>query len=96
MAACCRWVGDWLGGQAGGGCLLSGGAAAHTHALPAFLPADAAAGVLPFHLSLPLQVLEVQAPGKRVMAARDFANGLKGRTLLWQPLEAWRPANVPA
>jgi hypothetical protein len=52
--------------------------------------------VLPFHLSLPLQVLEVQAPGKRVMAARDFANGLKGRTLLWQPLEAWRPANVPA
>jgi hypothetical protein len=52
--------------------------------------------VLPAHLALPLQVLELQAPGKRVMAARDFANGLKGRTLLWQPLEARQPAGVPA
>lgn len=47
----------------------------------------ARAGNLPCPLpSAPKQVLEVQAPGKRVMAARDFVNGLKGRTLLWQPL----------
>lgn len=32
------------------------------------------------------QVLELQAPGKRVMAARDFLNGMKGRTLVWQPV----------
>eukprot|EP00887_Chlorella_sp_A99_P007684 scaffold20.g7684.t1 len=35
-----------------------------------------------------LQLLEVQAPGKRPMAAADFVNGLKGRTLHWQPLPA--------
>ena len=66
------------------------------HALTAFHSGDVAVGVLPAHLALPLQVLELQAPGKRVMAARDFANGLKGRTLLWQPLEARQPAGVPA
>ncbi|KAL4452092.1 hypothetical protein ABPG75_007754 [Micractinium tetrahymenae] len=41
-----------------------------------------------------LQVLELQAPGKRVMAARDFLNGLKGRTLLWEP--AAQPAVAAA
>ncbi|PRW57094.1 pigment defective [Chlorella sorokiniana] len=41
-----------------------------------------------------LEVLELQAPGKRAMAARDFVNGLKGRSLVWQPLQA--PAGVPA
>lgn len=40
------------------------------------------------------QVLELQAPGKRAMAARDFVNGLKGRSLVWQPLQA--PAGVAA
>lgn len=38
------------------------------------------------------QVLELQAPGKRVMAARDFVNGLKGRTLSWQPAQQPQPA----
>lgn len=38
------------------------------------------------------QVLEVQAPGKRAMAARDFVNGLKGRTLSWQPAQQPQPA----
>ena len=38
------------------------------------------------------QVLELQAPGKRVMAAKDFVNGLKGRTLVWQPVQ--QPARV--
>lgn len=42
----------------------------------------------------PVQVLQVQAPGKRVVAARDFINGLKGRTLLWQPVQ--QPAGVAA
>lgn len=40
------------------------------------------------------QVLELQAPGKRVMAARDFVNGLKGRSLVWQPVQA--AAGMPA
>lgn len=30
-----------------------------------------------------LEVLELQAPGKRVMAARDFWNGLKTKSLSW-------------
>lgn len=33
------------------------------------------------------QVLEVQVPGKRAMAAGNFVNGLKGRTLTWQPVQ---------
>lgn len=37
-----------------------------------------------------LEILEVQAPGKRAVAARDFINGLKGRKL------TWRPAGAPA
>ncbi|KAL4857185.1 Methionyl-tRNA formyltransferase [Chlorella vulgaris] len=42
-----------------------------------------------------LQVLELQAPGKRVMAAKDFLNGLKGRTLVWQPAQhALQPAGI--
>ena len=41
-----------------------------------------------------LELLEVQAPGKRAMAAADFVNGLKGRVLRWQPLPA--PAVVAA
>jgi glycerol-3-phosphate responsive antiterminator len=40
-------------------------------------------------------VLELQAPGKRVMAAKDFLNGLKGRTLVWQPAQqALQPAGI--
>jgi methionyl-tRNA formyltransferase len=35
-----------------------------------------------------LEILEVQAPGRRPVAARDFANGLKGRALRWQPATA--------
>jgi len=31
-----------------------------------------------------LEVLEVQAPGRKVVAAKDFANGMKGKTLMWQ------------
>jgi methionyl-tRNA formyltransferase len=31
-----------------------------------------------------LEILEVQAPGRRPVAARDFANGLKGRALRWR------------
>lgn len=30
-----------------------------------------------------LEVLEVQAPGRRAVAAKDFANGMKGKTLRW-------------
>ena len=40
------------------------------------------------------QVLELQAPGKRVVPARDYINGLKGRTLMWQPAQL--PAGAPA
>lgn len=42
-----------------------------------------------------LEVLELQAPGKRAMAARDFANGLKDRTLVWQETPA-QPAGTAA
>lgn len=31
-----------------------------------------------------LELVEVQAPGKKAVAARDFANGLRGRVLAWQ------------
>ena len=41
-----------------------------------------------------LELLEVQAPGKKVVAARDFANGLRGRELAWLPARA--PAAAPA
>lgn len=30
-----------------------------------------------------LELLEVQAPGRKAVAAKDFVNGLKGRTLRW-------------
>ena len=43
-----------------------------------------------------LQVLELQVPGKRAMAARDFVNGLKGRTLRWRREGQAAPASVPA
>ena len=42
-----------------------------------------------------LQVLELQVPGKRAMAARDFVNGLKGRTLRWRR-EGQAVVSVPA
>ncbi len=41
-----------------------------------------------------LEVLEVQAPSKKVMTARDLANGLNGRVLAWQELQ--QPAPVAA
>ena len=31
-----------------------------------------------------LEVLEVQAPGRKAVAAKDFINGLKGRSLRWK------------
>jgi len=53
------------------------------------LPATCNTSWLPtFNPARLLQVLELQAPGKRAMAARDFVNGLKGRTLLWRPLSS--------
>lgn len=33
-----------------------------------------------------LDVLEVQAPGRKAVAAKDFMNGMKGKTLCWMPL----------
>ena len=35
-----------------------------------------------------LELVEVQPPGKRPMAPRDFVNGLRGKTLHWVPLGA--------
>lgn len=42
-----------------------------------------------------LEVLELQAPGKKVMAARDFANGLRGRELVWVESPAAVAAAAP-
>lgn len=41
-----------------------------------------------------LDLLELQPPGKKVMEGKAFANGLRGRSLRWRPLDA--PVPKPA